>query len=108
MLHFFHRYELPRVERQHRSITRVTPVMIGEHQLVAVLHAPMRPFHPRISLAVFTSNNHEDEDISDNDGDDTASATVSSSNSSTMTDSIGSIRNRFYQNSDTLLRRPLQ
>ena len=86
---------------------------------MAILHTPIRPF-PHISLAVFASNNRDnrriDEDISDNDVDDTTLDTdnigAATSNSSIpegipTTDSSGVIRNRFYHNSDTLLRRPL-
>ena len=114
MLYFFHHYELPHVEHyQHRNAARV-PLIVGGHRLVAILHTPIRPF-PHISLAVFGSSNHDenerrvDEDISDNDTDDTvADNAVSTPNSNSPTsDSPGNTRNRFYQSSDTLLRRPL-
>ena len=112
MLYFFHHYELPHVEhRQHHNTATRVPLIVGGHQLVAILHTPIRPF-PHISLAVFASHNHDNrrlhEDISDNDTDDTA---VDTDNAVAMpistTDSSGNIRNRFYHNSDTLLRRPL-
>ena len=81
MLYFFHHYELPRVEQQqqqqqqHNTATRV-PLIVGGHQLVAILHTPIRPF-PHISLAVFASNNNDnrridDGDVSDDDIDDTS------------------------------------
>ena len=102
------------MERQHN--TPRVPLIVGGHQLVAILHTPIRPF-PHISLAVFASNNHDsrriDEDISDNDTIDAVPQTnntiqnSSSSTSDTTTDSSGNTRNRFYHNSDTLLRRPL-
>lgn len=115
MLYFFHRYELPRVEHQHN--TPRVPLIVGGHQLVAILHTPIRPF-PHISLAVFASNNHEsrriDEDISDDDTSDvvphTNTSTIRNSisfTSDTTSDSSDNTRNRFYHNSDTLLRRPL-
>ena len=110
------------MERQHlHNAPARVPLIVGGHQLVAILHTPIRPF-PHISLAVFASNNHDsrriDEDISDNDTNDIAdndtndialdtnTTTVQNSSSST-TDSSGNTRNRFYHNSDTLLRRPL-
>ena len=126
MLYFFHHYELPRVElyhqqQQQRNTTTRVPLIVGGHQLVAILHTPIRPF-PHISLAVFTSNNNDnrrvDEDVSDNDIDDTATledttddttddtAGVPNSNNSTS-ESSSNVRNRFYHNSDTLLRRAL-
>ena len=115
MLYFFHHYELARVEQhrqQHNTATRV-PLIVGGHQLVAILHTPIRPF-PHISLAVFASNNNDNrrtyDDVSDNDSEDTASIedtdnTANSNNS--ISESSSNIRNRFYHNSDTLLRRPL-
>ena len=116
MLYFFHHYELARVEQhrqQHNTATRV-PLIVGGHQLVAILHTPIRPF-PHISLAVFASNNNDNrrtyDDVSDNDSEDTAAAiedtdNTANSNNSTS-ESSSNIRNRFYHNSDTLLRRPL-
>ena len=113
------------------------PLIVGGHQLIAILHTPIRPF-PHISLAVFASNDYDsrriDEDISDDDANDAVlnnsniTTTVPNSNSSTTnsssntdssttnsssntdsstTNSSSNTRNRFYHNSDTLLRRPL-
>ena len=90
------------------------PLIVGGHQLIAILHTPIRPF-PHISLAVFASNDYDnrriDEDISDNDTNDAildnnSSTTIPNTDSST-TNSSSNARNRFYHNSDTLLRRPL-
>ena len=116
MLYFFHHYELARVEQhrqQHNTATRV-PLIVGGHQLVAILHTPIRPF-PHISLAVFASNNNDNrrtyDDVSDNDSEDTAAAIEDTDNTANSNNSISesssNIRNRFYHNSDTLLRRPL-
>jgi len=112
MLYFFHRYELPRVEHDRHHSTARIPLIVGGHQLVAILHTPIRPF-PHISLAVFAANDHDnreidEEDMSDNDNTvDTNTTTIPNSSSSTTDSSTANTRNRFYQNSETLLRRPL-
>ena len=90
------------------------PLIVGGHQLIAILHTPIRPF-PHISLAVFASNDYDsrriDEDISDNDTNDAIldnnSSTTTPNTDSSTTNSSSNARNRFYHNSDTLLRRPL-
>lgn len=91
--------------------TARVPLIVGGHQLVAILHSPIRPF-PHISLAVFASRDHDnrrvDEDISDNDTDDTTAVQDNDAVAVPNSNSSASTRNsRFYHNSDTLLRRPL-
>ena len=79
MVYFFHHFELVRVEQhrqQHNTATRI-PLIIGGHQVAAILHTPIRPF-PHISLAVFASNNNDnrriDDGVSKNDTDNTTGA----------------------------------
>ena len=92
MLYFFHHYELARVEQhrqQHNTATRV-PLIVGGHQLVAILHTPIRPF-PHISLVVFASNNNDNrrtyDDVSDNDSEDTAAAIEDTDNTANSNNS---------------------
>ncbi|XP_065904120.1 membralin-like isoform X2 [Dysidea avara] len=115
MLYFFHRYELPLVEQRRRRL----PFFIGRRHLVAIIHAPVRPF-PRISLAIIDDEDNDersrevDIDVSDVEVDnlDTSAApnnaAASSSNSVSSTNSSTSnSRNRFHHNSEMLVRRPL-